>query len=723
MSDTDFTTSDPLTGFDPPEGNAHQAEYSYDNKYIVTAEEDFAAFRVTEVTVQGVGNRPANTVPGGAPPEALDDDVMNGPAAYVGYACNNSADVPTPAEVGMPAKGPGEEWIAIVQRGPAFDPDEDYDGDGDTDNDSDDACFPGEKAANADAAGWDAVLFVNRHTPDGAAGDGANCGSGGYPAGAVIVSVCTTHAAFHEMYDDAPDYTTPYDDSDGEPGDSPLPADVADIGTIAPHKVSAEGSFDGWGYMGLYSTTPDEDGKLPLLDAFAIEEALNPDYGIGFGDLSIHEQAADPTEPLSYSAYYAGGVRVFSFEAGKITEQGAFIDEGGNNFWGIEQFTTGDGQRLMAASDRDGGLYILRYTGPLAAQRPVCTDTTVMVPFKGSVTVPLPCSDANAQNVLTRSIASQPGQGNVSAVNQGNGTVTYTHTGSTLGQDTFTFTANDGAANSAPATVRIQVVPANGPACGNPFAGTAAAERIIGSPFGDRIDAGGGNDNVDANQGDDCVLGGSGNDELLGGQNNDDVRGGSGRDRVFGESGRDRLSGGGGNDHLRGSSGNDRVDGGGGRDRVDGGSNNDRVNGGGGNDNVYAGPGRDRLFGGGGRDRLDGGAGVDRFSGGGGNDRILADDGRRERIRCGSGTDRVRADDDDIVAADCETVTRVVMRVGGGGAPAPPAARVFQRYAESWWGVSFSCALCCWPFRPRRSPIPSRVTWMATASATWPTTA
>ena len=78
---------------------------------------------------------------------------------------------------------------------------------------------------------------------------------------------------------------------------------------------------------------------------------------------------------------------MFSFEAGKITEQGAFIDEGGNNFWGIEQFTTGDGQRLMAASDRDGGLYILRYTGPLAAQRPVCTDTTVMVPFKMSFSV------------------------------------------------------------------------------------------------------------------------------------------------------------------------------------------------------------------------------------------------------------------------------------------------------------------------------------------------
>ena len=53
IDDTDFIGDDPLTGFDPPEGNAHQAEFSYDNKYIVTAEEDFAAHRLIEVDVVG----------------------------------------------------------------------------------------------------------------------------------------------------------------------------------------------------------------------------------------------------------------------------------------------------------------------------------------------------------------------------------------------------------------------------------------------------------------------------------------------------------------------------------------------------------------------------------------------------------------------------------------------------------------------------------------------
>ena len=58
IADTDFTGEDPLTGFDPPEGNAHQAEFTNDNKYIVTAEEDFSAFRLIEVDVEPRGGEP-----------------------------------------------------------------------------------------------------------------------------------------------------------------------------------------------------------------------------------------------------------------------------------------------------------------------------------------------------------------------------------------------------------------------------------------------------------------------------------------------------------------------------------------------------------------------------------------------------------------------------------------------------------------------------------------
>jgi hypothetical protein len=655
IADSDFGTSDPLTGFDPPEGNAHYAEFTHDNKFILTAEEDFTPARITSATVEGVGTFEATAVSGGGSPNDAPSGRMNGPMAYGGYACPDTdpaqgqTERPVPlAETVFPAAGldPGEERILVVQRGPSGDPNEDYNGNADL---TDDACFPGDKAARAQDAGWDAILLTNRHFGT-AAQDEAYCGSGGYrtttPA---LTTACTTHEALHRIFDDTPAYAQADDETELVP-----------IGTPSNHKLDVAGAFDGWGYMSMYSTTPDPTtGKLPLVDAYAIPEALNPDYSAGFGALSIHEQATDPTEPLSYSSYYSGGMRVFSYEGGKITPQGAYIDEGGNDFWGTEQFTSGDGERYIAGSDRDFGLYILRYTGPLAAKRPACTDSAAMVAFKGSATVPLSCLDANPGNTLTKSVVTGPAQGTVTNVNQAAGTATYTHTGRTLGTDTFTFKANDGAADSAAATARLQIVPARGGRCFNPFAGTARAETIEGSAFGDRINAGSGDDVVNARQGDDCVSGQAGRDQLSGNLGNDTLFGGSGKDRLFGESGRDTLNGGSGADHLRGSSGNDRLSGGAGFDRVDGGSDNDQVRGNGGSDRVYGGPGRDRLSGGAGKDRLEGGAATDRFFGGSGNDRVIADDGKKERIDCGGGRDSVRADNKDVVARDCENVLRV----------------------------------------------------------------
>jgi hypothetical protein len=45
-----------------------------------------------------------------------------------------------------------------------------------------------------------------------------------------------------------------------------------------------------------------------------------------------------------------------------IQEVGAFIDEGGNNFWGVEVWHDEHGEQFVLASDRDLGLYIFKYT-------------------------------------------------------------------------------------------------------------------------------------------------------------------------------------------------------------------------------------------------------------------------------------------------------------------------------------------------------------------------
>ncbi|MDQ3766940.1 MAG: CHRD domain-containing protein, partial [Actinomycetota bacterium] len=119
--------------------------------------------------------------------------------------------------------------------------------------------------------------------------------------------------------------------------------------------------FDGWGYVRLLDRS-----SLEQVDAYAIDEALDPDFAFGFGDLSVHEVAVDPVEQgLAYLSYYSGGLRVIRYGNNGIREVGHYIHKDGNNFWGIETHLLPDSNRkLILASDRDSGLWIFKYTGP-----------------------------------------------------------------------------------------------------------------------------------------------------------------------------------------------------------------------------------------------------------------------------------------------------------------------------------------------------------------------
>jgi hypothetical protein len=68
----------------------------------------------------------------------------------------------------------------------------------------------------------------------------------------------------------------------------------------------------------------------------------------------------------AYISYYNAGARVVNFSKKKgIQEVGFFIPEGGVHFWGTFPHRLGNSQGapLLLFSDRDSGLYILRYTG------------------------------------------------------------------------------------------------------------------------------------------------------------------------------------------------------------------------------------------------------------------------------------------------------------------------------------------------------------------------
>jgi uncharacterized repeat protein (TIGR01451 family) len=109
---------------------------------------------------------------------------------------------------------------------------------------------------------------------------------------------------------------------------------------------------------------------------------------------------------------------------------------------------------------------------------------------------------------------------------------------------------------------------------------------------------------------------------------------------------------------MRGSARAETFRGRGGNDRIFGAGGNDRLFGDAGHDWLYGGNGIDRLVGGSGNDRLFGGAGRDLYEGGSGNDVVSARDKTRDTIRCGAGRDTVTADRVDVVARDCERVSR-----------------------------------------------------------------
>jgi Ca2+-binding RTX toxin-like protein len=263
---------------------------------------------------------------------------------------------------------------------------------------------------------------------------------------------------------------------------------------------------------------------------------------------------------------------------------------------------------------------------------------------------------------------------------------------------------------------------------GNDFAEGDGSEVVQGGPGNDELsgltgddelDGGDGTDKVDGGMGADVVRGGAGDDTLksdpMENHSADVIDGGPGRDQItdwmagdpataqvptvtldgvaddgfpsegdnvtnmeivesygalryVGTDGDDialasevgnraDLTGKGGNDQLKGTDSNDAID---------GGAGNDTLSGGYGNDTIVGGPGADKIV----ADR-DGRCNEMHcdLSPGSSSDTIDAVDGEVDNISCGPGQDAVKADAADVVAPDCETVTR------GGAAPGPSATK------------------------------------------------
>ncbi len=339
IDDSNYQSCDPLTGLCPPEGNAHQAEWSHDNRFILGADEDFSPYRaILEITTgPNAGEYQAGQFGWVVPLADRADKMVNGPTVFGGYACTIDHRDPIPPP---PPTEPGEEKILVTERGPSEDP-----------NHPHTACFFSEKVQAAQEAGYDAVIVANHHV---GAGGGVNpdaflCGSQGHDFGEITIhGFCTGHRALHLMFNTEPNYQIPYppegSPEDTEPEEGAIGEDV---------KITA--TFDGWGYTHLLDAE-----TLEEIDVYAVEEAVEEPFATDFGILSVHEITSEESRNIAYFAWYKAGFRVARFGPSGIVETGHFIDEGGNFFWGVQLGP----DRTVLASDRDRGLYVFRYTGP-----------------------------------------------------------------------------------------------------------------------------------------------------------------------------------------------------------------------------------------------------------------------------------------------------------------------------------------------------------------------
>ncbi len=294
----------------PPEGNAHQAEFTLDNKYVIGADEDFSPFAtVAENTTDGTDL----VVGSGSDTRKLEPGTsVTGQTKFGGRACNTDPAVPS---------GDGTP-IAVVERG---------------------ACTFSEKVANVEkAGGYKAVVIFNR-----TASDACNNSLGMSVKGGIYAFGVAPREQGFQMFDQ------PYDNAACLAGDGTQLSGIA-LGKVGD-TLNFSSYFDGWGYVRLLDAE-----SMTEVDTYAVPEAHDEDFADGFGDLSVHEVATSKQRPdLAFLSYYSGGVRAITVGAGGIKEVGAFIDEGGNNFWGVEVFEQG-GVEYAALSDRNFGLYIVK---------------------------------------------------------------------------------------------------------------------------------------------------------------------------------------------------------------------------------------------------------------------------------------------------------------------------------------------------------------------------
>ena len=308
---------DPTAG--DGEVNSHQAWPTEDGSVVVETEEDFDEFALSFEIADGPNAGEYDAAEGNftTPIADLPDQLLAGPTTYLGLACDpDSADVPE-------ATGDGE--IAVIQRG---------------------GCRFDAKARTAIDAGYDGMIVFNEP------GDDSLTTMGGDPRD--IPGIFVGHSTGLAIFDV---------DDVGE-------LEIGDTGASVEATVEPER----WGNVRIWDYSDEENPVLA--SEFDTRCSFDPTHEDcdPRGTYSVHNTVVE--NDTAYFSWYSDGVLVLDISDPYDPVETARYSPGGDEFeeqnggiqdvWGVYKEP---GRPWIYASDRNGGLYVLKEYGSGSERR------------------------------------------------------------------------------------------------------------------------------------------------------------------------------------------------------------------------------------------------------------------------------------------------------------------------------------------------------------------
>jgi aspartate 1-decarboxylase len=204
----------------------------------------------------------------------------------------------------------------------------------------------------------------------------------------------------------------------------------------------------------VVSVTVHDDDHAPTVDAgqnFSIAESSGGGTTAGTVVGTVSASDADGDAIASFAIMGGNIDDAFAISAGGVITVAGYLDFETLTGYTLN-ITAGDGVNTSIAQDVSIGVTdVVNENAPVAQAGSGSGDEDT------TIVVILIASDADSDS-LTYAIAAQPAHG---VVQLSGATATYTPAADYSGADSFTFTANDGVRDSAPATVSLTVNPVN----------------------------------------------------------------------------------------------------------------------------------------------------------------------------------------------------------------------------------------------------------------------